>query len=165
VIVLFILLKLGFAVAENSDLDFLLKPTDAIVGLLAGSQSIYLLDSGYYHATLNILLNKSCSGFNYWILCFLCFAHLAIKYFDKPLHKVLAIPISLCCTYLLTIFANSSRIFATIVLQNKTNAILPNHQGLVHETIGIITYLSFFVWTYYLTEEFLKCRRSSAKIA
>jgi len=163
-VAIFALLKFGFAIAEDSDLDFLLKPTDAVVGLLAGSQSVYLLGNGYYHSALNILLNKSCAGFNYWVLCFLVFAYLAAKYFDKPLHRALAIPISLCCAYILTIFANSSRIFASIVLQKQTHWILPNHQGLVHETIGIIIYLSFFVLVYCLTEEFFKRRRGDAKI-
>ncbi|MDR2595523.1 MAG: exosortase K [Fibromonadaceae bacterium] len=142
----------------------LLKPTDTILGLLTGSQSVYLLDIGYYHATLNILLNKSCSGFNYWILSSLVFAYLGFKYFDKPLHRALSAPISLCCAYLLTIFANSSRIFASIIVQNQTRWILPDHQRLVHETVGIITYLSFLVLTYYLTEEFLKHRKNNAKI-
>jgi exosortase K len=145
-VALFILLKFGFTIADNGDLDFLLKPTDVLVGLLTGSHSVYLSDKGYYHASLNILLNKSCSGFNYWVLCFLVFTYLGVKYFAKPLHKALAIPISLCCAYLLTIFANSSRIFASIVVQSQT----------FHEVIGIIVYFSFLVLVYYLTEKFLK---------
>jgi len=153
-IAIFLLLKFIFSQAETGDLIFLLKPTDTLVGLLTGSQSVYLLDNGYYHPSLNILLNKSCSGFNYWSLSFLVFAYLGIKYFDK---KALAIPASLCCAYLLTIFANSSRIFAAIVV--------PYKQALVHETIGIIVYLSFLVLVYYLTEEFLKRRIGNAKIA
>jgi len=150
---IFLLLKFIFSQAEIGDLIFLLKPTDTLVGLLTGSQSVYILDNGYYHASLNILLNKSCSGFNFWSLSFLAFAYLAIKYFKN---KALAIPVSLCCAYILTIFANSSRIFTAIIV--------PYKQALVHETIGIIVYLSFLVLVYYLTEEFFKRRRNNAKI-
>jgi len=156
---LFIVLKFGFTIAGNDALTFLLKPTDKLVGFLTGSQSVYILNSGYYHDKLNIVIEKSCSGFNFWILCFLVFTYLALKYFDKSLHKVLSFPIVLTCTYLLTVFVNSSRIFASIVVRNQTIGILPNQQYLLHETIGIITNLSFLILVYYLVEKSLKYRQ------
>ena len=160
---LFILLKFAFTFAGNDDLIFLLKPADALVGLFTGSQSIYLSGDGYYHGKLNILIEKSCSGFNFWVLCFLVFSYLGLKYFDKPLHKVLTIPAALIFAYLLTVFTNASRIFAAIVVQNQTINILPNQQHLIHEAVGIITNLSFLILAYYLIEKFLKHRRNNAK--
>jgi exosortase K len=160
---LFILLKFGFTIADNNDLIFLLKPTDAFVGLLTGSQSVYLPDNGYYHEKLNIVIEKSCSGFNFWILSFLVFTYSAVKYFDRPLHKILMIPTALVCAYLLTVFVNASRIFASIVVRNQTINSLPNQQYLMHESVGIITNLSFLVLVYYLMEKFLKHRRNHAK--
>ena len=92
---LFILLKFGYTVADNNDLAFLLKPTNKLVGVLTGSHSVYLANNGYYYEKLNILIEKSCSGFNFWLLCFLLFTYLLIKYLDKPLHKIIAIPTAL----------------------------------------------------------------------
>jgi len=153
---LFVLLKIGFTFADNENLTFLLKPTDKLVGLLTGSQSVFLTDSGFFHEKMNIVIDKSCSGFNFWILCFLVFVYLGLKYFDKHLHKFLIFPMALFCAYLLTVFANVSRIFASIIVQNQTVNIFPNQQYLFHEAVGIITYFSFLVLSYYLIEKFLK---------
>ena len=153
---LFLLLKIGFTFADNSDLIFLLKPTDKLVGLLTGSQSVFLAEDGFFHEKINIVIDKSCSGFNFWILCFLVFVYLGLKYFDKHLHKILIFPTVLFCAYLLTVFANVSRIFASIIVQNQTANIFPNQQYLIHESVGIITYFSFLVLAYYLIEKFLK---------
>ncbi len=160
---LFILLKFGYTLADNNSLTFLLKPTDKLVNLLTGSHSYYT-DNGYYHEKLNILIDKSCSGFNFWILCFLLFTYLIIKYFEKPLYKILTIPTVLVCSYLLTIFVNTSRIFASIVVQNQTKNILLNQQHLVHETIGIFTNLSFLILVYYLIEKILIQIRQNEKL-
>jgi len=162
---LFILLKFGYTIADNSDLTFLIKPTDKLVGLLTGSHSIYLSESGYYHEHLNIIIDKSCSGFNFWILCFLLFTYLTVKYSDKTLNKILTIPTALIGAYLLTIFVNTSRIFASIVLQTQTKNIILNHQHILHEAIGIITNLTFLILAYVLIEKLLIHKRLNAKFA
>lgn len=163
--VLFVLLKFGYTLSDNNDLIFLLKPTDKIVGLLTGSHSIYLPASGYYHEYLNIVIDKSCSGFNFWVLCFLLFTYLTVKHVEKTLSKILTIPTALIGAYLLTIFVNASRIFASIVVQTQTKNIFLNQQHIVHEAIGIITNLTFLILAYVLIEKFLIHRRYNAKFA
>jgi exosortase K len=162
---LFILLKIGFTVADNNDLTFLINPTDKLVGILTGSHSVYLSDSGYFHENLNIIIDKSCSGFNFWILCFLLFTYLTVNCFDKPLHKFTTIPTALIGAYLLTIFVNTSRIFASIVVQTQTKNILMNHQQILHEAIGVITNLTFLILAYILLEKLLIHKRPNAKFA
>jgi exosortase K len=153
---LFVLLKVGFTFADNNDLSFLLKPTDKLVELLIGSQSVYLEDYGFFHEKMNIVIDKSCSGFNFWILSFLVFSYLGLKYFDKHLHKIWIIPTALLCAYLLAVFANVSRISASIIVHNQTANIFPTKQFLIHESVGIITYFSFLVLAYCLIEKILK---------
>ena len=162
---IFLLLKFGFSLAGNDELAFLLKPTSKLIELLTGSPSVYLSNSGYYHERLNIVIDKSCSGFNFWILCFLVFTYLAVKYFDKPLHKILTIPVALTGACLLTIFVNTSRIFASVIVHNQTKNIFATQQYLIHEAVGIITNLSFLVLAYYLTEKLLKYRQFNEKSA
>ncbi len=152
---LFISLKFWFTIADNMDLTFLLLPTDKLVEFLTGSSSVYLPYDGYYHKSLNILIDKSCSGFNFWVLGFLIFTYLLVRYFDKPLYKILMIPFALIGTYLLTIFVNTSRIFVSIVVQNQTKYIFLNEQPVIHEAIGIVINLTFLVLTYILVENFL----------
>ena len=162
---LFILLKFGFTLADNNDLTFLIKPTDKLVGLLTGSHSVYLSESGYYHEHLNIIIDKSCSGFNFLILCFLLFTYLTVKHFDKTLSKILTVPTALIGAYLLTIFVNTSRIIASIVVQTQTKNIFLNQQYIIHEAIGIITNLSFLILAYILLDKFLINKRHNAKFA
>jgi exosortase K len=161
---LFVLLKVWFTFAENNDLFFLLMPTDKLVELLTGSHSVCLADNGYYHSNLNMVIDKSCSGFNFWILCFLVFTYPTVKCFDMPLHKILSIPAALICAYLLTVFVNTSRIFASVIVQNQTKNILQNQQHLVHQAVGIIINLTFLILAYYLTDKLLTHRRHNAKL-
>ena len=161
---IFILLKFAFSLADNNDLIFWLKPLDKFIELLTGSQSVFLPDDGYFHDDLNIVIGKACLGFHFWILCFLVFSYLGLKYADKSLHKILTIPAALVVAYLLTIFANTSRIFASIIVRNQTIHIFPDKQYLIHEAVGIITKLSFLILAYYLIEKFLK-HKNYAKLA
>ena len=152
---IFILFKFGFTFADNDSLTFLLKPTDKLVGLLTGSSSIYISENGYFHNQLNIFIDKSCAGFNFWILSFMMITFLGLKNIENNLKKVFTIPLALIGTYFLTIFVNSSRIFASIVIQNQMSDIFVNQKHIIHETIGIVTNLSFLILTYFIINRVL----------
>ncbi|MBK8444340.1 MAG: exosortase K [Sphingobacteriales bacterium] len=157
--------EIYFTLADNDNLIFLLKPTDTLVGLLTGSHSVYLADKGFYHDQLNILIDKSCSGFNYWVLCFLVFTYPVVKYLDKPLQKTLSIPGVFVGAYLLTIFVNTSRITASVVVQTQAEKFLPvKLHSIIHEAVGIIINFSFLILAYYLTENLLKHKQHHAKL-
>ncbi len=160
---LFIIMKWGYKMAESSDLKFLIKPTDTLVGILTGSNSVYLSESGYYHEHLNIIIDKSCSGFNFWILCFVLFSYLALNHIDKTFNKVLVLPSALMAAYVLTLFVNTSRIFASIVVQKQTQNTFAGQQPYIHEAIGVATNLTFLVLAYLLIEKILIHLRQNAK--
>ena len=149
------MLKFWFTIADNDSLIFMLEPVDRFIGLITGSRSVYSPDNGYYHEGLNILIDKSCSGFNFWVLSFVVFTYLALKYFEKPLYKALTIPVALFFAYGLTIFVNTSRIYTSVTAQNQIINTMPEQQHIVHEAIGIIIYLSFLILVYYIVEQFL----------
>lgn len=157
--VIFILLKIWFSAASVESLNFLLKPTDLIFGLVTGSKSVFIEDYGYFHQRMNILIDKSCCGFNYWIMCFLIFTFLFTKHLSRLSHKIIALPVSLFFAWILTIFVNSSRIYISFTAHNQTMHFIPNHQQLIHQIIGIAAYLSFLLITYLLLEKILKNRK------
>ena len=161
---LVVLLKYLFTIAENDSLFFLLKPTDKFIEVLTGTKAVYLANSGYYHEKLNIIIDKSCSGYNFWLICFVMLTYLFLKYSDKNMRKFLAIPIALFISYLLTLFVNTSRIFASIIIQNQTKSIQENWQHIIHESIGIITNLTFLIIAYYITEKYINHRQQHAKL-
>lgn len=161
---LFIILKLGYTLADNNDLILLLKPTDQLVGFLTGSDAVFLPESGYFHEKLNIIIDKSCSGFNFWALSFLIFTYLITRYVERSATKIMVIPITLIGAYLLTIVVNASRIYVSIVVQSQTKDTLANHQHSIHEVLGIATNLTFLILGYILTERFLTYKKHHAKL-
>lgn len=162
---LFILLKYWYSIANNYNLIFLLKPTDKIVGLLTGSHSVYFSDKGYYHDSLNILIEKSCSGFNFLLLCFCMLTFLFLKYADKTIFKSLSILFTLIVSYLFTIFVNGSRIFVSIIIQQRANNFLPDRPHLIlHEIVGVITNLTFLILIYIVSEKLLTNKYQNAKL-
>lgn len=163
--IIFILLKLGYKIANTNQLLFILKPINKQVEFLTGFHSIYIPEKGYYYSNLNVIIDKSCSGFNFWLLSFVLFAYLGLKYYSKTIYKISVISFSLTWGYLLTIFVNTARIFTSIVIQKQSLNILPNHQELLHESIGIITNLSFLVLAYYFIEKQFKTKFHNEKLS
>jgi len=161
---LFILLKIWFKFATTHQLYLLLKPTNQIVEFLTGSASVYSKEVGFYHETLHVIIDKSCSGFNFMILSFIVFIHLGINHFKKSIHKTICIPLAFIGSYFLTLFVNSSRIYVSIVVQNQTQNISSIDQSILHEAIGIITNLSFLVLVYLLIEKALNRKKSYEKL-
>lgn len=154
---LFLVLKFSYTITDNNDLFFLLQPTDRLVGLLISSKSVYFPDRGFYYNDLNIIINKSCSGFNFLLLCFSMFAIVAFNNINLIKQKIVIIPAALVLAYVITIFVNASRIFVSIVLQDQAKHFLPQKSiVIVHETIGIVTNLSFLIVIYILLERLLK---------
>jgi exosortase K len=96
-------------------------------------------------------------------LCFAVFTYLLVKYIKKPLYKALALPASLLGSFFFTILVNASRISASITVQNQTSNIFQNYQNIVHEAIGIITYLTFLVLTYLLVETLMARKAANEK--
>lgn len=161
---LFITMKYAHTMACTSDLIFLLKPTDKFVGFLTSSKSVYLLNRGFYHEELNIVIDKSCSGFNFWCLCFLLISYLAVKHVNKRRNKILVIPFALFVAYILTLFINTSRIFVSIFVLIHTKGIWENQQHIIHESIGVITNLTFLVLFYILFEKLLTNKIHNEKL-
>lgn len=158
-VVIFILLKLWFSSAGIENLSFILTPVDKIFGLITGSQSVYIQDSGYYHESFNILIDKSCSGFNFLLICFLSFVFLITGYFSSPLHKILIFPVSLFFAWVLTIFVNASRVYLAVIALINTQKLLPNHQDLIHSAINITVYLFFLLLTFIAVDYLFKNRK------
>ena len=153
---LFILLKLAYSHADNNDLIFLLKPTDKIVQILTGTHAIYIPDKGYYHNSLQIFIDKSCSGFNLMVICFCMLTFLFLKYPEKTIFKILTIPTAFLLSYLFTIFINASRIFVSIITTQQANYFLNNGPHLIlHEIVGVITNLIFLIIIYITFDKWL----------
>lgn len=152
---LFILLKFWMGTFDNDQLQFLLKPTDKVFGLVTGTHSDYSSDNGFFYYKFNILIDKSCSGYNFLLLCFVMLYFQIIRFANQPGFKLLLLVSCLGIAYILTILINSSRIIISVVQQNAKVDFLTLEPHIIHESIGVVTYLLFLLITYFLTDKIL----------
>ncbi|MGM5631492.1 exosortase K [Apibacter raozihei] len=156
VLIIITILKLIYKYSEMDDLHFLLEPTSKIVGFLNNSSSIFIKDAGYYHESLNIIINKSCSGFNFLILCFAIHIFSIIPLLYTAQQRVYAFFILFVGSYFLTIVINSCRI-VLIILLNKLLVAYGFSINWMHQAAGTFVYL-FFLIVIYLTFNHLIAR-------
>lgn len=149
---LFIVLKFSFAYADNDGVLFLTQPTNSVVSLITDSDARYSNEVGFYHEELNIVIDKSCSGFNFWILIFLIFLFTALKTIQAKRLKSLAFVLILIGAYLITIMVNSSRILTSMIL----NETVGNQYAWMHQAEGAFIYFSFLILFYVLFNYSLK---------
>jgi len=159
----FIILKFTYTLADTNHLKFLLSPINRILKLITGAHSRFIIDRGFYFDQFNVIIDKSCSGFNFLLICFLMLSFVSLKYFEKRGNKVLAMIFSLLGAYVLTILVNSSRIFSLIIIHNQSIALAGN--PIVHESIGILTNLTFLILTYLVVNYLLTKHKSNEKFA
>lgn len=153
---LFVLFKYWYSLSATDDLLLFLQPTSRLIELLTGSEAIYDSAMGYSYQALKIIIDKSCSGFNFWLLCFTMLSFMLVAYVHKPLIKMSLIPITMFIAWGITIMANTSRIYTAIVLESKVEHFFQVSSQITHEAIGVTTNLSFLVFTYLLTEKLIK---------
>ena len=153
---IFILLKIGFIFADNNDLVFLLKPTNKLIEFFTNSNSQYFTESGYFHEKLDIIIDKSCSGFNFWILCYMMLTFLALRFLKHKIYKFIAIPSMLVFAYFMTIFVNASRILFSILIDNLGEKFINYKINWLHQAEGTFIYLFFLIVIYLGFEHLFK---------
>jgi exosortase K len=138
--------------AETAAFNFLLQPTDKLVGLLTQSPGVYSERLGYYHEGLNILVDRSCSGFDFWMLSFMLLMLLTTIGIEKPIVGIFVVPVVLGVSYLLTILINVVRILTSIYVQQMADNFLPKRPHMfIHDAVGIVVELLYLLLIYYAT--------------
>ena len=145
---LFLLLKAAYSMADVQHLIFLLAPSSEVVATFTGTDSRFISEQGYFNESLNILINKSCSGFNFWSICFLMSYCLLAKPYAPGLRNVLLLPLVLATTYLFTILVNSTRILFSIYLHSGNSQLLAVDSTWSHQAEGSFIYLSYLIIAY-----------------
>jgi exosortase K len=156
-ILIFLGLKFSYTQMDANGLLFLIAPTDWFVSLMVGEKGYYVDSIGYFHKDLNIVVEKSCSGFNFLILSFITCYFLCIQFVNKTWLKWMLLPFSFLLGYILTIFVNTSRICTAILVQQSTST--PKIGGWFHEAQGTFIYL-FFLLSFYKTAHYFLTKYS-----
>ncbi|MGL1890662.1 MAG: exosortase K [Spirochaetaceae bacterium] len=150
-VIIFGVLKLFYINANNRTLLFMLTPINKIVCLVTNTQATVGTE-GYLNNSLNIIINKSCSGFNFFLVIFVMTFVMSFKYINSTFQKTVIIPCLLMTSYLVTIFVNSSRILISL----KTSYLLTNQNitlPWLHYVEGIFIYLFFLILIYTILDK------------
>ena len=139
IIIALILFKGGFSIANVNQLQWLLYPITAIVELFTTIDFTWTSNIGYT-SSLNIIIEKSCSGGNFFIICMLL---LLIKNWNPYAIKLKTVHLLfiLFMSYVITVLANSMRIISAIKLvyfRQLTHYIDPKN---AHLLLGSIIYI------------------------
>lgn len=149
------LMKIGYTFLGVHELNFLLRPVASVVGLITGSPVVHLPGKGYLLPQAGILIDRSCSGMHFWIVCFVVLMMPALKHRLSAGRSLLFLFGTLAGSYVLTIFANSARIRFAVFSQQAGDLMLgvrPHHR--IHEASGVLVYL-FFLILFYLAVDYL----------
>ena len=138
---IFVVLKLLFKYSNSDDLNILLRPTNYLFSLMQNSEWEYTLGNGYYYPEFNIVINKSCSGGNFFLICFLTFLFTCINLIRTFKSIVIYISMLLVASFVIAIFSNVSRILILLKLNHLGFA----EEGLSHEAVGGFIYLVLLI--------------------
>ena len=162
---IFIVLK--FVFSKSNSLIFLISPIDKMVGIATNSNSTFIPPGGYYHEKLNIIIDKSCSGFNFWLICFLVLSFLISRYIKNRLYCLAALPALLFISYALAILINSLRIIYFVNTQGLRQIFNLSRFSWLHQAEGTLIYLSSLIIIYMIFNYLLNKFRGehNAKLA
>lgn len=149
-----IVLKLKFATAQTDDLIFILYPLSTLVDYLTGLSSSYVSNHGFLYHSLDIIIDKSCSGYNYWMISFGMLAVLSMHYFETSRQKLMVVLFCFIGAFFFMITVNAFRIYALILIHDFPIS----GTNLVHEGMGILMYFTFLLILYIIVENLLKKR-------
>jgi exosortase K len=159
---LFVILKFVYSQANNDMLLFILQPISELISIITNNDAVYTTSSGFFYQGLNITIDKSCSGINFWLISFMTCLLSIIPKKRTRLQKIIAFPTACILAYVLTLFANTSRILISIFITKNTSL---NYSWL-HEAQGVFIYLTFLILFYLLINHLLsKTNSRHAKLA
>ncbi len=147
----FILFKWGYRHATNAHLSAFLSPTSTIIGLLYSSPGENM-NGSFSHEKLKIVIDKSCSGFQFWLLLSTLLGVLMCQYATTTSQRWVSVTVAWLVGYICTIWVNVSRITASLTLEPLFKSTYPELSSISHQSIGIAIHLGFLILIYILTE-------------
>lgn len=151
-VALLLLGKYWYSQADTEALLFLLRPVSWLIHLLSNQPYTFLAGQGFYFPNGHLLINASCSGFNWLLLAYLLGIFAGLRFLGKPFHKITLLPIMLPAAYLLCLVVNSMRIFFSIFITEQ----FAQNSAWLHLVEGTFVYLSSLILWYFACQYFFK---------
>lgn len=142
-------LKVFYFSASFSDVYFLIKPLNTAIEFLTKNQSEFIEEVGFVYESQEIIINKSCSGFNLWVICFLMYSYMFISSSYKKQYHLYIIPSALLLSFLSTLFINTIRVYVSFLLKTSPLPLFRENTLVIHEMVGVINNFAFLIIIYY----------------
>lgn len=133
-----------------------LMPISWLSSLLSGVSFTFVQNigfSGISSSGWHVIIEKSCSGGNFFIILFSLFTAVLPRSTPRARAKLAVCVGTLAFSYLASIIASSLRIAASILM---LDANLGFSQKLMHNIIGIMTYFTFVCVSYTAAQSILR---------
>lgn len=161
---IFVVLKFLYSYTDAETLRFLLAPVSWGVELFTGEASVFKAAYGYFYPNLNMIIDKSCSGYTFGLICFLMTSFVLIR--SERIPKLITIPLAILFSYIVTIVANVSRIIIYLMFMKADIGSSFNiSSNVLHESEGVFVYLFFLIAFYFALNYILNNKSKNEKIA
>lgn len=145
-------LKFYYSTATADDLLWILRPTTALVELLSGQRFEFESYAGYVSSDRRFVIAVPCAGVNFLITAFLM---LGLRRLWRERFRAISwrfIPLAALLAYLVTLFANTTRIWLALELRAHAVAISGLNNNQLHRLEGIVVYFTFLLLLFVLIE-------------
>jgi len=164
ILLIFLLLKWAGTLVSADDLRWLTAPVVFFVELIKGDYAVFVAGEGHYFPASGIIIDKSCSGITFFILCVALLQFLVVKYVCRIRHQVLGLASAFLLAYFLTVTVNTARIVLSLITQRFAAQWLQESlAGRVHEATGVTVVFTSLVLIYFIVDYLLKNKLHNEK--
>lgn len=123
--------------ASASELDFLLRPTTALVQAFTGHAFTAESGAGYFSRELLVVIAPACAGHNFVIVLFTALALVFLGRFRNIRKKMAWLALAAALAFIAGILTNSVRIALALVL--REHQVFGGSEA--HRVLGVVVYL------------------------
>ena len=150
------ILKLHYSRAAADQLQWILSPTAACVGLLGGRSFTYEAGTGYCDFAHLTVIAPVCAGVNFMVVVFCMVAVMVVLQVDRRTDYLILLPASLLSAWGVTIAVNAVRIGVGTYCGDAGLHLGWMTPERVHRLVGIIVYFFALCGIYAASDRFLE---------
>ncbi len=149
---------------KTEQLSFLLFPVASIVEKVFNSSFYYQEAIGFVYESMSIVINKSCSGGTFLMICFCMLSFSFAGRIKKIKDKYLLVIGFLLLSYVLTILANVSRIIIAIQMLSFKVSQNAQIERVLHQGVGVLVYCVYLWGIYIVLSKLIRVGEENEKI-
>lgn len=144
--------KRHYSTASADDLEWILRPTVALVSGVTGVSFDREAGVGYTNAPLRYSIVPACAGVNFWVAAFLSMAFAFLRTERRAGRAAFGLFAVALGAYGATVLANSLRIVLALEIHTRELHVGGFGADVVHRTLGVLVYVPALFLVFDLAE-------------